>query len=336
MRIVVDVMGSDHYPVPDVAGSVLAAREWGDEIILVGSAPQINVELAKHYTTGLKIEVVHADDMIEMTDKPSEVAKRKTGSSMHVGMGLVKEGKADAFVTAGNTGAALAIATLFLKRIRGASRATLTAVFPNPVGYTIMSDFGANSDSKPDWLVEFGLMASIYAKQALGIKEPRVALLSNGEEEGKGNELVHDTLPLMQNQKQFKFVGNMEPKEVLRGDTDIIVHDGFTGNIMGKTIEATAVMMDTVIRKEITSNPFTAIGGMLARPAFRRVRKRLDPFEIGGAVLLGVNGIVIIGHGRSNDIAIKNAIRQARQAIEGNVLQAIKNGLAATETKTEA
>jgi phosphate acyltransferase len=196
-----------------------------------------------------------------------------------------------------------------------------------------MSDFGANSDSKPDWLVEFGIMASIYAKQALGIKEPRVALLSNGEEEGKGNELVHDTLPLMKQQTQFKFVGNMEPKEVLRGDTDIIVHDGFTGNIMGKTIEATAVMMDTVIRKEITSNPFTAIGGMLARPAFRRVRKRLDPSEIGGAVLLGVNGIVIIGHGRSNDIAIKNAIRQARQAVEGNVLQAIKDGLAAAETK---
>jgi phosphate acyltransferase len=335
MRIVVDAMGSDEYPGPDVAGSVLAAREWGDEIILVGSAPQINVELAKHDTTGLKIEVVNADEIIEMTDKPSDVAKRKTGSSMHMGMGIVKEGEADAFVTAGNTGAALAIATLFLKRIRGVSRATLTAVFPNPVGYTIMSDFGANADSKAEWLVEFGIMANAFAKQALGIKEPRVALLSNGEEEGKGNELVHEALPLMQSQTQFKFVGNMEPKEVLRGDTDIIVHDGFTGNIMGKTIEATAMMMDTLIRSEITSRPITKLGGALARPAFRRVRKRMDPFEIGGAVLLGVNGIVIIGHGRSNDIAIKNAIRQARQAVEGNVLQAIKDGLAAA-AKEEA
>jgi phosphate acyltransferase len=328
MRIVVDAMGSDTYPAPDVAGSVLAAREWGDEIILVGDTPQINVELAKHDTAGIKIEVVHADEMIEMTDKPSEVAKRKTNSSMHIGMGLVKEGKADAFVTAGNTGAALAIATLHLKRIRGASRATLTAVFRNPVGYTIMSDFGANAECKPEWLVEFAIMANIFAKQALDIKEPRVALLSNGEEEGKGNELVHETLPLMQNQKQFKFVGNMEPKDVLRGETDIIIHDGFTGNIMGKTIEAAASMVNQLIRNEIGASVFTKLGGALALPAFRRARKRVDPFEIGGAPLLGVNGIVIIGHGRSNEVAIKNAIRQARQAVQGNVLQAIKDGLA--------
>jgi len=330
MRIVVDAMGSDAYPQPDVAGSVLAAREWGDTILLVGDPSKIEAELAKHNTSGLKLEVVPASEVIEMTDKPAESAKRKLNSSMHIGMGLVRDEKADAFVTAGNTGAALAVATLHMKRIRGISRPVLTAVFRNPAGYTIMADFGANSDCRPEWLVEFATMANLYAKHALGIESPRVALLSNGEEEGKGNSLVHETLPLMQNQTQFHFVGNMEPKEVLRGDTDIIVHDGFTGNIMGKTLEATASMITQLIREEIGKSPVSTLGGALARPAFRRVRKRIDPYEIGGAPLLGVNGIVIIGHGRSNDVAIKNAIRQARQAVEGKVLDAIKAGIEGT------
>lgn len=330
MRIVVDGMGSDINPEPDVAGSVLAAREWGDTILLVGIPSKIEAELAKYDTSGLKIEVVPASEVIEMTDKPAESAKRKLDSSMHVGMGLVRDEKADAFVTAGNTGAALAVATLHMKRIRGISRPVLTAVFRNPVGYTIMADFGANSDCRPEWLVEFAIMANLYAKRALGIENPRVALLSNGEEEGKGNSLVHETLPLMQNQTQFHFVGNMEPKEVLRGDTDIIIHDGFTGNIMGKTLEATASMVTQLIREEIEKSPVSMLGGALARPAFRRVRKRIDPYEVGGAPLLGVNGIVIIGHGRSNDVAIKNAIRQARQAVDGKVLDAIKAGIEAS------
>jgi phosphate acyltransferase len=207
------------------------------------------------------------------------------------------------------------------------TRAALTAVFRNPVGYTIMCDFGANSDVRPEMLVEFGIMANLYAKYGLGIANPRVALLSNGEEEGKGNELIHKTLPLMREQTQFNFVGNMEPKEVLRGDTDIIVHDGFTGNIMGKTIEATASMVQGVIREEIKKSPITAVGGGLAYPAFGKVKKRLDPHEIGGAILLGVKGVVIIGHGRSNDIAIKNAIRQARSAVEGKIVERIKADL---------
>lgn len=328
MRIVVDAMGSDNYPAPDVAGSVLAAREWGDQIILVGDQGQIEAELSKHQTAELNLRVVHASEMIEMTDKPAESASRKQDSSMHVGMRLVRDGEADAFVTAGNTGAVLAVATLHtLKRIKGVKRPTLTAVFKNPVGYTIMADFGANAEAKPEWLLQFAIMANLYARHALGIAEPRVALLSNGEEEGKGNALVHDTLPLMQQQKHFRFVGNMEPKEVLRGETDIVIHDGFTGNIMGKTLEAAASMVGQLLREEIKASPITSIGGLMAQPAFKRLRKRIDPFEVGGAPLLGVNGIVIIGHGRSNDIAIKNAIRQARQAAAGNVVEAIRAGL---------
>ncbi len=330
MRIVLDAMGSDHYPVPDVAGAVLAAREWADEIILVGDRGKIEAELGKYPVQGLRLHVVHAPQIIEMTDKPAEAAEKKPDSSMHVGMRLVRDGEADAFVTAGNTGAVLAVAMLHtLKRIRGVKRPALTAVFRNPSGYTIMADFGANADCRPEWLVQFGVMAHLYARLALGISEPRVALLSNGEEEGKGNALVHEATPLMKQCRQFNYVGNVEPKEVLQGKTDVVIHDGFTGNIMGKTLEAMGSMMRQMIAEEIKAGPLTAMGGLLARPAFKRVGKRIDPFEIGGAPLLGVNGVVIIGHGRSNEIAIKNAIRQARQAVLGNVVESIQAGLGA-------
>jgi glycerol-3-phosphate acyltransferase PlsX len=328
MRIVVDAMGSDQYPGPDVGGAVLAAREWGDEIVLVGNESLIGAELTKHSTDGLKIEIVGASEVIGMLDKPGESSQKKTDSSMHVGMRLVRARQADGFVSAGNTGAILAVALLqTLRRIRGIKRPALTAVFRNPTGYTIMADFGANSDCRPDWLVQFGIMANQYARLGLNIPTPRVALLSNGEEEGKGNALVHEALPLMQAEKSFYFVGNMEPKEVLQGETDVIIHDGFTGNIMGKTLEAMGSMMSRLIREEIKASPISMVGGALASSAFKRVRRRVDPFEVGGAILLGVDGVVIIGHGRSNDIAIKNAIRQARRAVEGNVVEAIKSGI---------
>jgi glycerol-3-phosphate acyltransferase PlsX len=311
-----------------VAGAVLAAREWEDDIILVGDQDRIQAELSKHDTQGLKLHIVHASEVLEMTDKPAEGAEAKQDSSMHVGMRLVRDGEADAFATAGNTGAVLAVAMLHtLKRIRGVKRPALTAVFRNPSGYTIMADFGANADCRPDWLVQFGVMASLYAKLALGIPEPRVALLSNGEEEGKGNTLVHEATPLMRASAKFKYIGNVEPKEVLQGKTDVVIHDGFTGNIMGKTLEAMGSMMRQMIAEEIKASPITAMGGVLSRPAFRRVARRIDPFEIGGAPLLGVNGVVIVGHGRSNEVAIKNAIRQARQAVEGCVVESIRKGL---------
>ncbi len=328
MRIVVDAMGSDRYPQPDVAGAVLAAREWGDEIILVGKESQIQAELEKHDTGGLHLEIVHAEQVIEMVDKPAESAKQKVKSSMHVGMGLVRDGEADAYVTAGNTGAVLAVAVLHtLKRIRGVKRPALTAIFPHLAGYVVAADIGANTDCKPEYLVQFGLMASIYAELAMGVQRPRVALLSNGEEEGKGNELVKKTAPLMKKTEAINYIGNIEPKEVLSGKTDIVIHDGFAGNVMIKSIEAAASMMGKLIRQELTANALTALGGLIAKPAFGRIARRVDPSEIGGAPLLGVDGIVIIGHGRSNATAIKNAVRQARQAIQGGVLDAIRRGV---------
>ncbi len=330
MRIVVDAMGSDSYPAPDVEGAVLAAREWNDTIILVGKEDLIRAELKKHDTSGLNIEVVHAGEVIEMTDKPADVVRGKPDSSMHIGMNLVKIGEADAYVTAGNTGGVLAVATLrALKRIKGIQRPALTAIFPNLTGMIMAADIGANADCKPEYLLQFAFMTSIFARQAMGIENPRVALLSNGEEEGKGNELVKGTIPLMRGQSAVNYVGNMEPKEVLAGETDIVIHDGFTGNVFIKSIESTASMVGKLIKKEIRAGAITSVGGLLAKPAFGRVSKHTDPFEVGGAPLLGLNGIVIVAHGRSNGGAIKNAIRQARRAAAGNVIEAIREGIPA-------
>lgn len=327
MRIALDAMGSDDFPVPDIAGAVLAAREWDDTIYLVGNSSRIRQELDQHDTGGLKLEIVHASDTISMTDKPSAVGEAKPDSSMHVGLNLVKDSRADAFVTAGNTGAAMAIATLYtLRRIRGVKRPALSSIVRVGNRTVILLDIGANADAKPEWLGQFALMGQIYAQNALGIASPRIALLSNGEEEGKGNSLIHEARAVI-NQLNVNFVGNVEPKDVLRGQADVVVSDGFVGNIAIKSFEAVVGTMFDLIRDEIKRDLISTIGGLLARRAFRRVYKQVDPFEIGGAPLLGVNGVVIIGHGRSNAKAIKNAIRQARLAVSGQIIDRIQEGL---------
>ena len=328
MRIVVDAMGSDDNPGPDVAGAVLAAREFGDTMILVGDQAQIEAELAKQDTAGLSIEVKHASQQIVMTDKPSDIVKGKPESSMHVGMSLVKNGQADAFVTAGNTGGALAVAMLRqvgLGRIPGVKRPALGVIFPIEER-PLLIDNGANADCKPEYLLQFGLMGSLYVERVLGVHKPRVALISNGEEEGKGNSLIKETIPLMQ-ASGLNYVGNIEPKEFVRGGADVGVTDGFTGNVIIKTAEAIASYMNNLIRSEIKASPLTTLGGLLAKPAFNRVKSRLDPDEVGGAPLLGVNGVVIVAHGRSNAYAIKQAIGQARRIVEKQVVEAIRTGL---------
>lgn len=329
MRIALDAMGSDTCPVPDVAGAVLAAREYGDTILLVGDESQLKSELAKHDTSGLDLEIYNATEVVTMHDKPGVVGKAKPDSSMHVGMNLVKAGKANAFVTAGNTGAALSIATLFtLRRIAGVKRPALSGIIRIRDRAVIVLDVGANADSKPEWLAQFAIMGKIYAMNTLGLDNPRVSLLSNGEEEGKGNDLVRDATPLIA-ALPINFVGNVEPRELLKGGADVVVCDGFVGNVMLKTLEATSSIMGSLIREEIMADPISKLGGLLARNAFKRVYKQVDPFEVGGAPLLGVNGVVIIGHGRSNDTAIKNAIGQARKAVTGRVIEAIEAGLKA-------
>ena len=328
MRIALDAMGSDAAPAPDVAGAVLAAREYDETILMVGDSALIEAELGKHDTAGLSLEIYHASEVVTMHDKPGAVGKAKPDSSMHVGMNLVKSGKADAFVTAGNTGAALSIATLFtLRRISGIKRPALSGIIRAGDRAVIVLDVGANADSKPEWLEQFALMGKLYAENTLGLADPRVGILSNGEEEGKGNELVREAGKLIE-ALPLNFVGNVEPKDMLTGGADVVVCDGFVGNILLKALEATSSVMGSMIRDEIMADPISKVGGLLARGAFRRVYKQVDPFEVGGAPLLGVNGVVIIGHGRSNDKAIKNAIDQARKAVTGRVIEAIEAGLA--------
>lgn len=328
MRIVVDAMGSDNNPTPDVAGAVMAARKLKDTIILVGNEATIKAELAKHDTGGLPLEIAHASQVVTMEDKPSRVLREKKDSSMHIGINMVKSGDADAFVTVGNTGAVLGVAMLRstgLGRIKGIKRPALGVIFPTPER-PMLIDNGANADCKPEYLLQFALMGSIYVERVREIKNPRVALLSNGEEEGKGNILIQEAKPLLE-ASSINYIGNIEPKEFMQGVADVVVTDGFTGNIMMKTAEAVASYMSKMIRVNIKSNPITAIGGLLARPAFDRVKQYLDPDEVGGAPLLGVNGVVIIGHGRSGAVAIMRAIEQARLVAEKKIVDAIAAGI---------
>jgi glycerol-3-phosphate acyltransferase PlsX len=327
MRIVVDAMGSDNHPEPDVMGAVAAAREWGDEIILVGDEKRVRAILAQQDAAALPLRIVHAGEVITMHDLPSEASRQKKDSSMHVGMNLVKAGEADAFVSAGNTGGVLAVAMLHtLRRIRGIKRPALGVLFPIQ-GNPMLIDNGANADARPEFLLQFAQMGSLYVERVRGVTNPRVALLSNGEEEGKGNNLIKETIPLLE-ASGLNYIGNIEPKEFVRGATDVAVADGFTGNIVLKTAEAIASYMSGMIREEIKGSPLTMLGGLLARPAFARVRRQLDPDEVGGAPLLGVDGLVIVAHGRSNAYAIKQAIGQARQAVRHDIVGAIRAGVA--------
>lgn len=324
MRIVLDAMGSDTHPDPEVTAALEAQRHWGDPVVLCGPEEMLKKKTIELGGQVDQIEYVHAPEVLEMTDKPARAARGKAENSMAVGMDLVKEGNADAFVTAGNTGGAMANALFRIGRIKGVKRPGLTAAFPVSGGHTVILDIGANTDCKPEYLLQFALMGAAYVEGAFGIQAPRVGLLSNGEEPGKGNQLVKDVYPDLE-QSGLNFVGNVEPKEVLGGEVDVVVTDGFVGNVFLKTSESIAKFLIETIRNEITSSPITALGGALAKPAFSRVQKILDPSEYGAAPLLGIDGLVFIGHGRSNAHALVSAIRVARQAVEAGVLDATRS-----------
>lgn len=341
MRIVVDAFGSDDCPGPDVAGAVMAAREWGDEIILVGPEDRTRQELAKHDTAGLNIRVVHAPDVLTMADHSDEV-RNKPESSIRVGMRLVKSGEADAFVSAGNTIACLSAAIFDLRRISGIRRPALATVYPVTFAPTVFLDMGATADPKPEYLLQFAQMGIIYAENILGISNPRVGLLANGEEEEKGTMVLRDTFALF-SQSDFNFVGNVEPKEMVKGHADVVVTDGFTGNIHIKTAEAVASFVKQAIKRDVLGGPLSKVGLVLMLPAFvlalpgllcllpgaKRLLKRLDYTEVGGGLLLGVDGVVIVGHGRSNAKAVRSAVLRAREAVAAQIIPTIKAGLAA-------
>ncbi|MGQ9598280.1 MAG: phosphate acyltransferase PlsX [Anaerolineae bacterium] len=328
MRIVVDAMGGDRAPAVVVDGVVQAARDLDLEIVLVGQRDAVQAELDRHDVAGLSVTIVHASEVIEMHEHPAAAVKAKKDSSMVVGMDLIKQHEADAFFTAGNSGGALAAALFRLGRIRGIQRPALSTIFPSQTshGYCFLLDIGANTDCKPEYLLQFALMGSVYTERVLGIPNPRVAILSNGEEEGKGNQLVQDTVPLLK-ASTLNFVGNAEGKDIPWGLADVIVTDGFTGNVVIKLAEGVSKFLVDVLRQEITSRTLSKIGALLARPAFDEIKRRLDYREYGGAPLLGVDGVVIVGHGRSDALAIRNGIRVAARTAENKVLEAIKSGM---------
>jgi glycerol-3-phosphate acyltransferase PlsX len=329
MRIVVDAMGGDHAPAVVVAGAVQAARELGVDLILVGQQDAVETELAKYDTAGLALKVHHASQVIDMDDhNPAATVKAKKDSSVVVGMELVKYGEADAFFTAGHSGGALAAALFRLGRIRGIKRPAISTVFPSgtPQGTCFLLDIGANADCKPEYLLQFAVMGSVYAERVLGVPNPRVGIVSNGEEEGKGNQLVQETVPLLR-ASSLNFVGNVEGKDIPRGLADVIVTDGFTGNVIIKLAEGVSRFLLDTLKEEITARGVSKVGALLAKPSFDAVRSRLDYREYGGAPLLGVDGVVLIGHGRSDALAIKNAIRMTAQTVENGVLEAITEGI---------
>jgi phosphate acyltransferase len=330
MRIVLDAMGSDTCPEPEIAAAVESARLFGEQIILVGPAEELKTRLASSGATSEAIRLVDAAETITMSDKGMALAlkakRRNSKTSMAVGIDLVKSGEADAFVTAGNTGGAMATAYFRLGTIPGVERAALTATFPVKNGFCIVLDIGANPDCKPEHIVQFAIMGSVFANKTRGIEKPRVAILSNGEEAGKGNELVRNTFPLLTT-SGLNFIGNVEGKELFAGEADVVVTDGFTGNILLKSTEAVAKFIMDIMRQQLKSNPVSMIGGALAKPSLNKIRAMLNPDEYGAAPLLGINGLVFIGHGRSNAHALVSAIKAARASVEANLLVSIQSAI---------
>jgi phosphate acyltransferase len=339
MKIVVDAMGGDHAPAVVVEGAVLAAREFGVELILVGRDEDVQRELARHNTAGLTITTVHASEVVEMDDHVNAVRAKKD-NSLSVGLRLIKEQQADAFVSAGNSGAVMAAALFGVGRIRGIDRPALASIFPASKSPAILIDLGANTDPTPQNLVQFAMMGSIYAERALGLGQPRVAIVSNGEEAEKGSERVKATYPLLR-ASGLNFIGNLEGKDIPNGLAEVILTDGFTGNVIIKLTEGLVSFLARTVKDSLTSGVLNKIGLVLMipglilmlpgllflLPAAQRLRKRVDYRELGAAPLLGVDGVVLIAHGRSDAAAIRGAIRSTIRAAEGHIVEAIKDNL---------
>src|SRR5437868_5679880 len=332
MRVALDAMGGDRAPGEIVLGAVEAAREYGLGVYLVGSEDAIQAELARHNTQGLDLPVVHTDEVIPMDEhNPAKAVRQKKNSSMVRALELVKDGSAVGAVSAGNSGAMMAASLFVLKRISGVERPALGGILPTKDGACMVIDMVANTDCKPEYLQQFALMGSIYMERIFHIKSPRVGLLANGEEESKGNQLVqeaHRLLKATAGTLGLNFIGNVEGRDIPAGSADVVVCDGFVGNVVLKLSEGLAETLIGLLRTQMTSSLPSKLAAAVLRPGLRKVFQRLDYAEYGGVPLLGVNGSAIISHGRSNAKAIKNALRVARQTAETDVAGAIADGLA--------
>ncbi|EKX95440.1 phosphate acyltransferase PlsX [Selenomonas sp. oral taxon 138] len=329
MRIAVDAMGGDFAPKEIVRGAVEAAKKYDCEIVLVGDEKQIRAELHGEDPASLRISIVHASEVIGMNEHPAEAVRSKKDSSVVVATRLVKDGSCDAVFSAGSTGAAVAAAQLILHRIRGVGRPAIATPMPTPDGVTLMLDSGANVDSKPEHLVQSGVMGSLYAQYVFGIEHPRVGLLNIGEEETKGNEQVKETYQLLKVEPNIHFCGNAEGRDVPKGNFDVVICDGFVGNVVLKFAEGLAKTILGLIQEEIRGAGLMAkLGALLLMPTLRRLGKRLDVREYGGAPLLGVNGCCVIGHGSSDAKSVASAIGVTVDYVNGKVLDQIRDALA--------
>jgi glycerol-3-phosphate acyltransferase PlsX len=331
MKIAVDAMGGDFAPEAIVEGAVQAADEYGVSIVLIGQEDRIHAELTKHDTALLDIKVRHASQIVDMHDEPAFALRRKRDSSLHGAINLVRDGEADAAVSAGNTGAGMAIGTVACRPLEGIDRPALATVMPNIDGETVLLDVGANVDCKPLHLLQFAVMGHVYAKELLKIENPRVGLLSTGEEETKGNSLSKDVFAPLSQTRELNFLGNVEGRDVFNGRADVIVCDGFVGNAVLKASEGAAKTIGLLLKEGFTQSWRTKLGYLCVKPAIEHLRKRIDYTEYGGAPLLGLNNVIIISHGSSKARAIKNAIRVARESVEMELPHKIATMLQACE-----
>ena len=333
--IVLDAMGSDKAPDPEIRGAILACRHFDVRVHLAGPEELLRPKLRealKVYASRERVPVfiAQASEWISMDDKAAQAVRSKRDSSMRVGLKMVREGRAAGFVTAGNTGAAMATAKMVLGSLSGIDRPALATIMPTMTGRpSVLLDVGANVDSDPENLVQFAVMGHVYSRNVLRTANPRIGLLSIGEEDGKGNSLTRDTLPLLRELKSINFIGNVEGRDIFNGHADVVVCDGFVGNVALKTSEGAAKMMTSLLRESLKSTVTSQVGALLSRKAFADFKKRLDYSEYGGAQLLGVRGACIVGHGSSNERAIMNGIRVAAEFAQAEVNSGIEAALAA-------
>ncbi len=341
MKIILDAMGGDHAPEAPVMGAIQAANDFGSQITLVGRGEEILSVLRKNGIADLPkgVEIANAEDVVDMHDDPARVIQKKKDSSMVVGLRMLAEDQGDAFISAGSTGALLSGATLIVKRVKGVRRAAMGPAMPNKAGgKTVIVDCGANAECTPEFLLQFGLIGSLHAKKSLGVENPRVGLLNNGSEDSKGTPLQKETYALLKDASDrgiLNFVGNVEARDVPLGAVDVVVCDGFSGNVLLKSIEGTAMFMGSLMKRMFKKNIGSKLGYLLCKSGVTELMKMLDYREIGGTQFLGIKKPVIKAHGSSDALAFRNAIRQAEEAANCNIAEELAEGLVALSAQKE-